>query len=218
MFKEWNLELNQLLILLALGGFGGWAVGHTGWGIAAVATGYSFWMLWRTRGLVRALRSSDDTPEASGLWGIIYDHLFQQQKQHRLQVNNLHTIIARAQQSTNAIRDAVIVVDRQGNLEWWNEAGSQLLGLKIATDRGQQITNLLRDPRFVRFFNRANFDSTLRFPPRCIPASSCNTRSRRLAMASGCWWCAMSPACTTWNRCARISSPTYRMSCARRSP
>lgn len=170
MFKEWNLELNQLLILLAIGGFGGWAVGHPGWGIALVATVYCFWMLWRTRDLVRALRGEDDdSPEASGLWGAIYDHLYQQQKQHRQHINNLHSIIARAQQSTNAIRDGVIVVDRYGTLEWWNEAGSELLGLKIATDRGQQITNLLRDPRFVRFFNRANFDSTLEIPAALHP-------------------------------------------------
>lgn len=166
MFKEWNLELNQFLILLAIGAFGGWATGYPGWSIALVSVTYSFWMLFRARDLVRWLRSGSDAdaPEGSGLWGALYDHLFQQQKQQRQQINHLHSIIARAQQSTNAIRDAVIVVDRYGNLEWWNEAGSHWLGLKTSTDQGQPITNLLRDPRFVRFFNRGQFDSTLEIP------------------------------------------------------
>ncbi|NPU94777.1 MAG: phosphate regulon sensor histidine kinase PhoR [Gammaproteobacteria bacterium] len=166
MFKEWNLELNQFLILLAIGAFGGWATGYPGWSIALVSVTYSFWMLFRARDLIRWLRSGNDAdaPEGSGLWGALYDHLFQQQKQQRLQINNLHSIIARAQQSTNAIRDAVIVVDRYGNLEWWNEAGSHWLGLKTSTDQGQPITNLLRDPRFVRFFNRGQFDGTLEIP------------------------------------------------------
>lgn len=166
MLREWNLEFNQLLILIAIGAFIGWAVGYPGWGIALVGVSYAFWMLFRSREMLRWLRNTDNTdpPESSGLWGAIFDNLYQQRKTQRNQVLQLQTVIARAQQSTNAITDAVIVADRNGNLEWWNQAGSELLGLQPQTDRGQPITNLVRDPRFVRYFNRANFDAPLDIP------------------------------------------------------
>lgn len=166
MLKEWNLEFNQLLVLLALGAFIGWGVGYPGWGIALVSVSYSIWMLLRSRDLLRWLRSDSDAepPEGSGLWGAIFDNLYQQQKQQREHIQQLQTVIARAQQSTNAISDAVIVVNHGGELEWWNQAGSNLLGLQQSTDRGQPIANLVRDPRFVRYFNRAQFDAPLDIP------------------------------------------------------
>jgi two-component system phosphate regulon sensor histidine kinase PhoR len=164
--REWNLEFNQLLVLVAIGAFIGWAVGYPGWGIALVTSSYSVWMLVRSRELLRWLRGNADAeiPEGSGLWGAIFDNLYQQRKLQRQQVQQLQTIIARAQQSTNAITDAVIVVNHHGELEWWNQAGSSLLGLQTKTDSGQPITNLVRDPRFVRYFTRGQFESPLEIP------------------------------------------------------
>jgi len=169
--KEWNLEFNQLLLLVALGAFIGWVVGYPGWGIAAVSVCYSVWMLLRSRDLLRWLRSDNDAdiPEGAGLWGAIFDNLYQQHKLQRQHTLQLQTVITRAQQSTNAISDAVIVVNNHGELEWWNQAGSNLLGLQLRTDRGQPITNLVRDPRFVRYFNRAQFDSPLDIPAARTP-------------------------------------------------
>ena len=63
MLKEWNLEFNQLLVLLALGAFIGWGVGYPGWGIALVSVCYSIWMLLRSRDLLRWLRSDRDAAE-----------------------------------------------------------------------------------------------------------------------------------------------------------
>lgn len=164
--REWNLEFNQLLVLIAIGAFVGWTLGYPGWGIAAVSTGYAIWVLARSRDLLRWLRNDSDSepPESTGLWGAIFDNLYQTRKARLNQVLQLQTIIARAQQSTNAITDAVIVVDQSGNLEWWNQAGSNLLGLQAATDKGQLITNLVRDPRFVRYFSRADFTNPLEIP------------------------------------------------------
>lgn len=165
-FKEWNIELNQFIILIIIGALGGWALGYPGIGIALVSVPYCLWMLFRTRDLARWLLSDDksDPPESSGVWGLIFDNLYQQNKDFHHHINNLHDIIIRAQQSTNAIRDAVVVVDRFGNLEWWNDAGTHLLGFKLKTDRGQNLTNLLRDPRFIRYFETGNFQRPLEIP------------------------------------------------------
>ncbi len=166
MFKEWNIELNQFIILVIIGAIGGWTLGYPGVGVALVSVPYCLWMLIRTRDLARWLSSDDqsDPPESTGLWGLIFDSLYQQDKDYKHQISNLHNIIIRAQQSTNAIRDAVVVVDSHGNLEWWNDAGTHLLGFQLKTDRGQNLTNLLRDPRFIGYFEAGNYQRPLEIP------------------------------------------------------
>jgi len=165
-FKEWNSELNQFLILVIIGGLGGWTLGYPGIGIALVTVPYCMWMLFRTRDLARWLLNKEhgDPPESSGVWGLIFDHLYQEQKASKEQITNLQNVIIRTQQSTNAHRDAVILVDQRGNLEWWNDAGTRLLGLRMNTDRGQLITNLLRDPRFIQYFESGNYQRPLDLP------------------------------------------------------
>jgi two-component system phosphate regulon sensor histidine kinase PhoR len=165
-FREWNIEFNQFLILVVIGAIGGWILGYPGVGIALVSVPYCLWMLFRTRDLARwlVLNNEQDPPESSGIWGLIYDHLYQQKRDFKAHIKNLHEIIIRAQQSTNAIRDAVVVVDNYGNLEWWNDAAENLLGFRLKSDRGQPLTNLLRDPRFIRYFDSGRFDRPLEIP------------------------------------------------------
>ena len=166
MLKDWNMEFNQFLLLVVFGLLGGWAVGYPGWGLGLVSMFYCLWMLMRTRDLAKWLSKKEDSdpPESSGIWGTIFDELYRQKKLSRRTIANLHAIIIRAQQSTNAINDAVVVVDKNGNLEWWNESGNRLLGLRIKTDRGQPITNLLRDPRFIHYFERNQYEQALEIP------------------------------------------------------
>ncbi len=45
----------------------------------------------------------------------------------------LQAVIDRVQESTAALKDAVIMLDSDGNLEWWNRAAETLLGLKTPT-------------------------------------------------------------------------------------
>jgi two-component system phosphate regulon sensor histidine kinase PhoR len=56
------------------------------------------------------------------------------------------------------------MLDSQGNLEWWNRAAETLLGLKTPQDSGQSITNLLRDPRFIDYFERGSYLEPLELP------------------------------------------------------
>jgi len=78
-------------------------------------------------------------------------------------------VIDRVQESTAALRDAVIMLDSHGNLEWWNKASETLLGLKTPQDSGQSITNLVRDPRFKDYFERGNFLEPLDLPSPVNP-------------------------------------------------
>jgi two-component system phosphate regulon sensor histidine kinase PhoR len=103
-------------------------------------------------------------PDGYGLWGEVFDSIYHLQRRNQRARGRLQAVIDRVQESTAALNDAVIMLDSQGNLEWWNRAAETLLGLKTPQDSGQSITNLLRDPRFIDYFERGNYLEPLELP------------------------------------------------------
>jgi len=49
--------------------------------------------------------------------------------------------------------DGIIILQVNGEIEWWNDAAVKLLSLDYPKDVGQRITNLLRQPDFIRYYN-----------------------------------------------------------------
>jgi len=111
--------------------------------------------LWLQQGLKK------EPPEARGDWGEIFDQLYRFRKQRRRREKELLEVISRFQQSSAALKDAVVIVDPQLSMQWWNRSAERLLGLKKDSDHGQPLFNLLRDPRFIRYFQRADYTEPL---------------------------------------------------------
>lgn len=162
----WRSEFTRFILGLAIGGLLGWTVGHAGWGVAIAASLHGFWMLQRTRELALwvLLKNDDDPPESGSIWGNLYDHLYQKEKQQQIRLKQLLELVDLARQSTNALKDAVVVINPSDELQWWNDAAETLLGLKRQSDRGQPVTNLVRDPRFIRYFRQRQYDTELEIP------------------------------------------------------
>jgi two-component system phosphate regulon sensor histidine kinase PhoR len=169
--KSWRIELNQFLLLLIIGGFGGWSFDMAGWGIALVLIFYTGWHLMRLRELAYWMASagSRDVPESVGLWGDIFEYLYRRERTHTERITRLKRVIDRSRQSVNAISDGLVLIDAHDGMSWWNDAAGELLGLRKATDHGQPVTNLLRDPRFVRYFRQANFETHVDIPSPHVP-------------------------------------------------
>lgn len=102
-----------------------------------------------------------DPPEAKGVWGDVFDGLYHRQRKILSQERQLRAVIARMQDSTSALKDGVIMLDANGNLEWWNPSTERLLGLKHPQDVGQPITNLIRHPHFKAYFEQGQYQETL---------------------------------------------------------
>ncbi|KPQ30760.1 phosphate regulon sensor histidine kinase PhoR [Halomonas sp. HL-93] len=161
--RLWSRELWRLVGWAALGTCLGWLVGMPGLGLAA---GFAVCLIYHLRQLRAAYRwltqqPQDEPPAARGLWGELFDRLYRYQKSQRITQSRLRTTLARIQESSEAMRDSVVMLDRHGDLEWWNSAASDMLGLQTAHDRGQHITNLLRDPRFISYFNARDYGEPL---------------------------------------------------------
>lgn len=137
--------------------------------LAGLCLGLLVWCLRQLRQFRRLIdwlqrEDGSEPPEADGAWGELFDELSRLQKRSRAREQYLRGIISRFQQSSAALNDAIVIIDSQHNLEWWNRAADRLLGLKAASDRGKPLINLLRDPRFVRYFRKGHYQEPLELP------------------------------------------------------
>ncbi|ATJ84736.1 phosphate regulon sensor histidine kinase PhoR [Halomonas beimenensis] len=166
MNRLWRRELWRLAALVAIGLLVGWPFDAIGLGVAAALGLYLAYQLRRLHALQEWLthHPHDEPPSASGLWGELFDRLYRYQKAQRITQRRLRDTLRRIQESSEAMRDSVVMLDRHGDMEWWNSAAERMLGLQPAHDRGQHITNLLRDPRFVDYFHARDYREPLTLP------------------------------------------------------
>jgi two-component system phosphate regulon sensor histidine kinase PhoR len=145
----------------------GLITGEYAWALVLGLTGYLGWhlqQLLRLHKWLRTRQGDEAPPDGYGLWGEVFDSIYHLQRRDQKVRGRLQAVIDRVQESTAALKDAVIMLDRDGNLEWWNIAAEKLLGLKTPQDSGQQITNLVRDPRFIEYFENHNYNEPLELP------------------------------------------------------
>ena len=168
MNQNWRGALaRRLLLLLAACGLIGLITGQYAWALAIGLGAYLLWhlkQLLRLHAWLRERQPDDAPPEGYGLWGEVFDSIYHLQRRDQRVRGRLQAVIDRVQGSTAALRDAVIMLDSEGNLEWWNRAAEQLLGLKTPQDSGQAITNLVRHPRFKEYFEAGQYQEALEIP------------------------------------------------------
>ncbi|HSC82267.1 MAG TPA: phosphate regulon sensor histidine kinase PhoR [Pseudomonas sp.] len=168
MNSNWHGALARRLLLLLLAcGLLGLISGQYAWALVLGLGAYLAWnlkQLLRLQHWLRTRQADAAPPEGYGLWGEVFDNIYHLQRRDQRVRGRLQAVIDRVQESTAALRDAVIMLDSDGNLEWWNRAAETLLGLKTPQDSGQPITNLVRHPRFKEYFEQGNFRDTLELP------------------------------------------------------
>jgi len=165
--KNWFTTIvGRLFWLLLFSLVAGLIVGQPAWALVVGLSIYLSHMLWQAYRLRHWLRTrpGEQPPEARGLWGLIFDDIYRLQRRDQRARSRLQAIIERIQTSTAALRDGVVMLDKDGHLEWWNHSAEQLLGLRAPDDSGQHVHNLLRDPRFVEYFDQANYREPLNIP------------------------------------------------------
>ncbi|GIZ13711.1 phosphate regulon sensor protein PhoR [Pseudomonas sp. NCCP-436] len=145
----------------------GFITGEYGWAMAAglaLHLGWTLSQLLRLHKWLLEHRPDEPPPDGYGLWGEVFDSIYHLQRRNQKARGRLQAVIDRVQESTAALKDAVVMLDSQGNLEWWNRAAETLLGLKTPQDSGQPITNLVRNPRFKDYFERGQYADALEIP------------------------------------------------------
>ena len=164
--QDWRNELNKLIVILLVAITVGALLGHFYLSIVITLTVYTLFNILQLRKLHHwlygeGIEDRSPPPESFGLWGSVFDGIYRLQKQERSASAHLENIINKAQESSAALEMAVIMVNKSNNLDWWNQAAEQLLGLQYPRDRHQSVTNLIRDPRFADYFHNEKYDTTL---------------------------------------------------------
>ena len=162
----WRKERGLLLLLLAAGISGIWWSPLPFLPLAIVSTVALLWHLRQALRFRHWLTAYEriDAPEMRGIWYEMVRLALRPTKRSQRYRHRLLAITDRLQDSTSALQEAVIMVDRHGNLEWWNSAASECLGLRDPVDIDQPITNLIRAPDFGNYLSAGNFDNPLQMP------------------------------------------------------
>ncbi len=161
MNPELAREINRLLALTGAAVLVALFAGSV-WPLPAALLIYAGWHLHQLWQLYRWVAGETrEPPDNSGLWGALTQRLEQLFKREAQGRTHLENIIERARDSVNALGDGVILTDATGHLEYWNDAAAHYLRFRDQVDLGQPLTNLIREPRFYRYFKNNDFDEPL---------------------------------------------------------
>ena len=105
--------------------------------------------LWESRTLL--------PPTGRGVWTDIFDGIYRTLRRNQSRQRSLSTLIKRFRQASEAMPDAAVVLKEDGTVTWANKLAQLYLGLQWPGDSGIRITNLIRHPHFVKFFNQGDF-------------------------------------------------------------
>ena len=91
------------------------------------------------------------TARGDGIWAEIHNLMYRRQ---RAAVDGKHRLtgaLRAFRDAAAALPDAVVALDREWRIQWFNKAAGHLLGLNYPQDIGGALTNLVRAPRFAEW-------------------------------------------------------------------
>ncbi len=148
MLKAWRDEFLCLLaaglVLLSLG----MVVGHTGMLLGAGLAAYFGWHLLNLFLLYRWVVSSRRfrPPVSLGVWEAVFDGLQRRQLGNRRRRRNLVEQVRQLRDGGERLPDALVLLDADHCVLWFNKSAKRLLGLRRQEDLGREITEIVQYP------------------------------------------------------------------------
>lgn len=138
------------------------------WGWASIIILVPLMLWWLSQILqcyvwIKSGASIKSPPRLFGLCQNIVDHICAMKKDNFAQQKQAEELINRFEAATAAMPDAMLIVDDEYILEWANDVSSSVLGIDLQRDRGHKVSNIVRDPKIVRYLNYADFTRPLEF-------------------------------------------------------
>jgi len=117
--------------------------------------------LWQSRKM--------SPPSAPGIWEHVYEGVYYLQRRNRNKRKSLGELIKRFREGSEALPDAVVVVDNEAKIVWCNRHARIELGLKWPDDAGRRIDNLIRHPQFIDYFHSGDYQYPIEIPAPTNP-------------------------------------------------
>jgi two-component system phosphate regulon sensor histidine kinase PhoR len=117
--------------------------------------------LWQSRAMT--------PPSAPGIWHHIYEGIYYLQLRNRTKRRNLGELVKRFREGSEALPDAVVVIDKDARIMWCNRNARIELGLHWPDDKGRRIDNLIRHPSFIDFLHQGDYQYPIEVPAPTNP-------------------------------------------------
>ncbi len=104
-------------------------------------------------------------PNASGAWEGVFRALSRRARQASALRERLGATLDRFREAAQAMPDGVVFLSHTGEIEWLNRRAEACFGLDAARDKGAPLTNLVRQPDFVRYLESNLFNEPFLFHP-----------------------------------------------------
>lgn len=158
-------EVWRCLGVVAVCSLAGLIGGSFAVGLAVGCGGYLCWLfvhIYQLEEWINRTRRASAPPkeELRGVWADISYDVQLLLARHEKEKLRLQAVVHRVQEMTTALTDAVILVDRRSNMEWWNKAAEQLFDFRDI-DQGHKLTNLIRHPKFIHYFDLKSYANPL---------------------------------------------------------
>lgn len=124
---------------------------------------YLLYHLWYLTRLLQWLRGPLDgrVPTGWGIWEVAFAGLHRRVRIRLEQQQALSHALERFRRAGEALPDGVVVFNRHRQIDGLNARAAAHFGLNPATDRGQPLTNLIRQPDFVNYVEAGRYDEPL---------------------------------------------------------
>jgi two-component system phosphate regulon sensor histidine kinase PhoR len=157
----WQREFLRIVLIVALATAAGMSFDKPFWGAMIGLVVSQLLMLRRLNELFRWSNNLGPAPQDSGLVGYSADVLIRRERVLKKKVTRQKKQLKRIAEGIESLQDGVLIVDQSGYMNAFNRASCHLLGLRVDTDKGQHITNLIRAPRFVKYFEKGDYTDVI---------------------------------------------------------
>jgi len=157
----WQREFLRIVIIVALATAAGMSFEKPFWGALIGLVVSQVLILRRLNELFIWSNNRGPAPQDSGLVGYSADILIRRERDLNKKINKQSKQLKRIAEGIESLQDGVLIVDQAGYMNAFNRASCHLLGLRIDTDKGQHITNLIRAPRFVKYFDKGDYSDVI---------------------------------------------------------
>jgi two-component system phosphate regulon sensor histidine kinase PhoR len=164
--EVWSRALGLLALIASCIFFPMWLFFSLSWALAAtigVLLAVLGWHLLQLGRLITWLHGTLDTspPEGSGIWEIVFAGLHRRVRIRSSQQQLLSNTLGRFTRAAQALPDGIIVFNRHRHIDWINARAESHFQMSATTDRGQALTNLIRQPDFVHYLDAERYDEPL---------------------------------------------------------
>lgn len=157
----WQREFLRIVIIVAIATAAGMSFDRPLLGAFIGLAVSQILMFRRLNELFRWSNNRGPAPQDSGLVGYSADVLIRRERVLNKKIDKQGKQLKRIAEGIESLQDGVLIADQIGNLTAFNRAACYLLGLRIDSDIGQHITNLIRAPRFIKYFEKGDYKEVI---------------------------------------------------------